>query len=125
MNYGENETGEETNSLPLLNMRDDDDWLLFGLYNEPLRIRNVMNHQLWQDIHTPYYIDEEEDAMAGIKTQYIELAVNNEYMGIYALCEQMDRKQLQLKKYKHIPLEVNYIKALAGELPPYVKRSCL
>ncbi len=95
----EDETGTENNNIPLLNMRDDDDWILLAMYNEPLRIRNVINHSLWRKIHTPYYIDQEDEAMSGIKTQYVEVAVNNEYVGIYALGEQVDKKQLQLKKY--------------------------
>ncbi len=95
----EDETGQESNKIPLLNMRDDDDWVLLAMYNEPLRIRNVTNHSLWRKIHSPYYIDQENEAMSGIKTQYVEVAVNNEYMGIYALGEQVDKKQLQLKKY--------------------------
>lgn len=103
----EDETGNIKNKMPLLNMRNDDDWLLFAMYNEPLRIRNVINHELWREIHIPYYIDQEENAMSGIRTQYIELAINNEYMGIYALCEQLDRQQLQLKKY---------VTSISGEL---------
>jgi len=95
----EDETGAESNKISLLNMRDDDDWILISMYNEPLRIRNVTNHSLWRKIHTPYYIDQEDEAMSGIKTQYVEIAVNNEYLGIYALGEQIDKKQLQLKKY--------------------------
>jgi hypothetical protein len=93
------EEGNNSNKLPLLNMRNDDDWILIGMFNEPLRIRSAINHKLWRDIHAPYYIKQEEDAMAGIRTKYIELAINNEYMGIYSLCEQVDKKQLQLKKY--------------------------
>lgn len=95
----EDETGDNNNKIPLLGMRDDDDWLLFAMYNEPLRIRNVINHNLWREIHTPYYAEEEDDAMSGIRIQYIELAINNEYMGLYALSEQIDKKQLQVKKY--------------------------
>jgi len=94
------ETGDKTNKESFLSMRKDDDWILTSMYNEPLRIRNIMNHQLWREIHTPYYIAQEDKALSGIRTEYVELAVNNEYMGIYALGEQVDTKQLQLKKYK-------------------------
>lgn len=97
----EDTIGSNTNKLPILNMRDDDDWLLFAMYNEPLRIRNFINHKLWIDIHTLYYANEEADAMSGINLKYIEFAINNEYQGLYAICEQLDRKQLQLKKYNN------------------------
>ena len=92
-------SGNNNNSIPLLNMRNDDDWILMAMYNEPLRLRNVTNHQLWKSIHTPYYSSQEPNAKSGINTEYIELAINNEYMGIYALGEQVDKKQLKLKGY--------------------------
>ncbi len=94
------QTGDNSKKESFLNMRKDDDWILISMYNEPLRIRNMINHKLWREIHTPYYIEQENKAFAGIRTEYIELAINNEYMGIYALGEQIDKKQLQLKKYK-------------------------
>jgi len=93
------ELGEDTNKIPLLNMRDDDDWLLLAMYNEPLRLRTSINHKLWREIHSPYYLNEEEDAMSGVKTKYVEIAINNEYKGLYLLSEQVDKKQLKLKKY--------------------------
>jgi hypothetical protein len=95
----DDQTGDETNKISLLDMRDDDDWLLLAMYNEPLRLRNSINHKLWMDIHTPYYLDQEEDAMSGVKTEYVEIAVNNEYKGLFLLSEQVDKKQLKLKKY--------------------------
>jgi len=93
------ETGDKSKKISFLNMRKDDDWILISMYNEPLRIRNMMNHKLWREIHTPYYIAQEDKALSGIRTEYVELAINNEYMGIYALGEQVDKKQLQLKKF--------------------------
>ena len=95
----EDKDGHHNNDETLLNMRDDDDWILIGMYNEPLRLRNVVSHEIWSKIHIPYYIKEEEEAKAGINTQYVELAINNEYLGVYALCEQVDRKQLKLAEF--------------------------
>ncbi len=113
------ETGDDDNKISLLNMRDDDDWVLIAMYNEPLRIRSVISYELWREIHTPYYIDNEEDAMSGIRTKYIELAVNNEYMGVYALGERVDRKQLKLKNINH-QLEENYTKVILVTLQDLV-----
>ena len=90
------ETGDKKNKLPLLGMRGDDDWLLLSMQNEPLRLRNVVSHRLWNAIHQPYYT--QEGAVSGVRMQYIELAINNEYVGLYALSEQIDRKKLQLVK---------------------------
>jgi len=91
--------GNDNNSIPLLNMRNDDDWVLLAMYNEPLRLRNVFNHNLWTSIHTPYYSAQEPNAKSGINIKYVEVAINDEYMGIYALGEQVDKKQLKLKSY--------------------------
>ena len=95
------ETGVETKKLSFLNMRNDDDWMLLAMYKEVLKIRSAMNLDLWRKIHTPYYIDREPDALATIRTKYVEVAVNNEYLGIYAFGEKVDRKQLKLKKYNN------------------------
>ena len=46
----EDKQGYNNNKTPLLNMRNDDDWLLLGLYNEPLRLRNVVSHEIWNQI---------------------------------------------------------------------------
>lgn len=92
-------SGQKTRDISFLGLREDDDWILMSLYNEPLRINNVVSHQVWLDIHKPYYLDEEPDARSGIRTRYIELFLNDEYQGIYALAEQVDKKQLGLKSY--------------------------
>jgi len=77
------------------------------MYNEPLRNRNKVSHELWQEIHQIYYKDKEPEAKSGIAMVYVELFLNNEYKGIYALSERIDRKQLKLKKYN---------KGIVGEL---------
>ncbi len=59
--------GDTNNRVPLLNMRDDD-WVLLAMYNEPLRLRNIVNQNLWQSIHAPYYITQEPNAKSGINT---------------------------------------------------------
>lgn len=81
------------------NMRSDDDWVLDALYNEPLRIRSKSAHQLWLDIHDPHYLAQEPNAKSGIEVQYVELFLNGQYIGIYTLSEQIDRKLLKLKHY--------------------------
>ncbi|MEA1897670.1 MAG: CotH kinase family protein [Bacteroidota bacterium] len=91
--------GLDTLRRSLLSMRNDDDWLLIAMYNEPMRLRNAISHELWLKIHTLYYHESEPDAVPGIHTEYVELFLNDEYNGIYLLTEQVDRKQLKLKKY--------------------------
>ena len=95
----EDEIGEVSKDMSFLNMRDDDDWILDAMYNDPLRMRNLVSHRLWNDIHQPYYQSLEPEAKATIRSEYIEIFINKKYQGIYALSERADRKLLKLKKY--------------------------
>lgn len=91
--------GTTSRDVRLLNMRNDNKWNLQAMYNEPLRMQSKVSNELWQDIHQIYYKNLEPDAKNGIAMTYVEVFVNNEYQGIYALSERIDRKQLKLKKY--------------------------
>ena len=92
-------TGAETQDVSLLGLRTDDDWNLQAMYNEPLRIRSKTNNDLWRRIHTIHYQQSEPEAMNGIRMEYAELFLNDEYQGIYCIGEKMDRKQLKLKNH--------------------------
>ncbi|AXT57187.1 spore coat protein CotH [Aquimarina sp. AD1] len=91
---------QESEDMQFGNLREDDDWILDGLYNEPLRLRSYFCNKLWLSIHKPYYLDKEPEAKSGIDLMYVEVFVNKAYKGVYALTEQVDRKLLKLKKYK-------------------------
>jgi hypothetical protein len=91
--------GATSRDVRLLNMRNDNKWNLQAMYNEPLRMQSKVSNELWQDIHQIYYKSLEPDAKNGIAMTYVEVFVNDEYKGIYALSERVDRKQLKLKKY--------------------------
>jgi len=92
-------TGEESKNVSLLDLRNDDDWILLPMYNEPLRLRNATAHQLWEDIHEPYYLEVSPNARSGVRGRYIEMFKNGEYRGVYLLTERVDRKQLRLQSY--------------------------
>ncbi|MBP9078862.1 MAG: CotH kinase family protein [Flavobacteriales bacterium] len=115
---------EEETDVELLGMRNDDDWNLQALYNEPLRLRSVVNNRLWRMIHTPYYQFIEPDAVTGVSMQHAELFVNGSYRGIYAVSERVDRKQLQLKDYNgtirgELFKGVSWGASTFSEAPPY------
>ncbi|MFC4635728.1 CotH kinase family protein [Dokdonia ponticola] len=92
--------GLTNKDLKFAKMRNDDDWILDALHNEPLRMRSHLSYQLWKEIHTPYYLDKEPKAKAGVETRYCEVFINDQYKGVYLLSEQVDRKLLKLKKEK-------------------------
>ncbi|MGF7217089.1 putative repeat protein (TIGR01451 family) [Spirosoma lacussanchae] len=92
------QTLSEKKDTTLFGMRTDSEWLLLALYNESARINNVVSHSLWLKLHKLYYQSLEPDALSGIRTRYVDVFVNGTYMGVYALTESIDRKQLKLKK---------------------------
>lgn len=91
--------GEDTKDVQFGNLRSDDDWILDAMYNEPLRLRSYIANKLWLQLQTPNYITEESDAKAGADVMYIEMFLDGKYNGLYSLSEQVDRKQLKLKKF--------------------------
>ncbi len=91
--------GTDKLDVALLGMRSDDDWNLQAMYNEPLRMRNLVCNKLWRQIHTPYYLAAEPDAVTGVAMEFAELFINGAYQGIFGVSERIDRKQLKLKKY--------------------------
>ena len=81
-------------------LRNDNSWILESCQVDMSRIRNRMVTDLWNDYATPpYYIDEEPKAKSGTRGQFVELILNGEYRGIYCMTENMDRKQMKLKKF--------------------------
>ena len=81
-------------------LRSDDDWILDALYNEPLRVNAYVAHKVWLDMARLPYAGEEPRARAGADGEFAELFFNGRYHGLFLLSEQVDRKQLQLKKEK-------------------------
>lgn len=88
----------ETLKTSLLGMRVDDDWVLDGLWNEPVRVRDFTSHDLWLEMGRVQHGN--DNTKPGIDRVYCEIFINNEYKGIYYLGEKVDRKQLDLKKYE-------------------------
>ena len=99
-------------------LRNDDDWILDGLYNEPLRIRSVFSSKLWEDIHKPYYAIKEPKARSIVKMKYVEVFKNDNYLGVYALMESTDRKLLKLKKNNDSDILGELFKATSYEGGP-------
>ncbi len=98
INFHEDSAGAKNRDLKFGSMRKDDDWILDGLYNEPLRLRSHISLALWKKIHKPAYLDKEPKAQSGVETHFCEVFVNGHYKGIYLLSEQVDRKLLKLAK---------------------------
>ncbi|UOQ70838.1 CotH kinase family protein [Hymenobacter cellulosilyticus] len=101
LSFWDDTTGAVSRDVSLLRMRTDNKWNLQAMYNEPLRLRSKVANEVWQDMHQVYYKTAEPEAKNGIAITYVELFLNEEYRGVYALSERIDRKQLKLKKYSN------------------------
>ena len=93
------ETGMEMADTTFLGMRSDDDWNLEAMWAQPLRLRDKVATQLWMEMYHLPYAESEPEALPGIRMEYADVFINNEYLGVYALTERVDRKQLGLRKY--------------------------
>lgn len=98
MELWEKNTGETTFDAELLDMRNDDDWILDGLWNEPLHLRDFIAHDLWLKIGR-YPYQNIENITLGIDRKFCEVFVNGSYRGVYYLGERIDRKQLKLVEF--------------------------
>jgi spore coat protein CotH len=77
-------------------MRNGEDWILDAMYVDPLRMRNKLSFELWEKMwdtkgNMPYYTTN-----PGIQCEYIELFINQRYMGLYCLSERLDERLIQL-----------------------------
>lgn len=80
------------NDVSLLGMREDDDWILNSLYDDEGLIHNKISYELWQQIAATNRVAKDE----GISMEYVELFVDNKYLGVYGLLERVDKKELGL-----------------------------
>ncbi len=115
LEFWKDTAGDDNRDMQFGTMRDDDDWVLDALYNEPLRIRSHTAHKLWLELHELHYQNQEPEAKAGADLQWVELMLNGHYNGIYMLSEQVDRKQLELKKFKNNEVRGELFKAFKWE----------
>lgn len=79
----------------LLDLRRDGDWILYAGYNDVDKVRNVFCENLWNETCSSNNL---LNAHTGTEYKYLELFINNEYYGLYALCYPIDAKELKLKK---------------------------
>lgn len=81
------------NKISLLGMRQDEDWILYPAYNDSEKIRNVFSSNLWK------YTCAKDNSFGidnGMEFKYIELFMNGEYWGLYALGYPIDELQLEI-----------------------------
>lgn len=93
--------GEKLNHS-FLSLRSDNSWILDAMSIDKARMRNRISTDLWNDFSTASYIRAfEPTALNGTRGQFVEVFYNHRYQGVYCMTEKIDRKQLQLRKFKN------------------------
>ena len=109
-----------TNQISLLGMRQDDDWLLYAAYSDQEKIRNVFSTNLWKYTCAT---DNAQGIDTGTEYKYLELFMNGEYWGLYALGYPVDEKQLGLDKENEDEALYKIIDWVNGDILTYVGES--
>lgn len=87
-------------ALSLLGMRTGEDWILDAMYIDPMRMRNKISFDLWNKLATSSHNPDYENRLTGINSRFIELFINNTYVGLYNLDEKIDENLLDISKGK-------------------------
>ena len=83
-----------------MGLRNDNHWRLDAGLIDMGRIRNKMAHALWADMSVkPYYADRQPNVRNYSRGFFVDVFLNERYMGFYDMTEYLDRKQMKLKKY--------------------------
>ena len=90
--------------VSLLGLRQDDDWVLNGIYSEKDKVREVFTTNLWYESCAD---NNEFGITNGMQYKYVEMFFGEQYWGIYALGSPIDEKQIELKSGEHMYRKVN------------------
>ena len=79
----------------------DSHWILDSMYLDVSRARNRVSTDLWLSFSCPLYYESQtsKPVYNGTQGAFVEVFVNDEYMGLYCLTTKINRQQLQIKKY--------------------------
>ncbi len=91
----------ESKDVSFLGLRSDNNWILDAAYVDRSRMRNRVSTDLWNDFASPSFIKADEPkSLNGTRGGFVEVLLNGAYNGLYCMTEKIDRKQLQIRKFK-------------------------
>lgn len=77
---------ELNNKVSLLEMNADSDWILDAVYTDKSKIRNLLSYNIWNMINDNQAINNDQ------KGEFVELYIDNNYIGLYVLKEKIDKE---------------------------------
>lgn len=84
--------GSYTNKISLLGLRSDDDWIIDAMYIDQARMRNRASWEIWKSFDSPQKYNSFQNPHLSIDGKFIEVFLNNNYLGLYCLNERVDPK---------------------------------
>ena len=90
--------GEDLDTT-FFNIRSKDKWIMDAMSIDQIKMRNRVCFDIWNQYSKMPYSTEFNDRN-GTKGQFVEVILNGAYNGIYCFTDRIDRKLLDLKKYK-------------------------
>ena len=88
----------EKREAELLNIRNDNSWILDAMFLDVAHMRNRVCFDIWNQFNKPYYVSEKPKAMSGTRGHHVEMFLNGEYRGLFILSDRIDRKQYQIEQ---------------------------
>lgn len=90
----------------LLGLGEDADWFLLNFATDTTRARDKVAWQLWQQM-----VQQNEHDLPGIQVEYVELYLDDTYVGLYGIARPISRDSLQLSandllyKWRTMPMD--------------------
>ena len=85
------DANNEDLNVSLLDFPEEEDWILYGPYSDKSLQRNILIYDLSRDI-----------GMYASRTKFVELTINDTYMGVYVFMEKLkrDSNRIDINKLK-------------------------
>lgn len=87
----------ENNSLDLLGLGSDDDWILNPMSMDDTFVKEKLTQELWNQL-----AKETSNIYKMSQGEYIELFINGAYQGLYLLQRRVDAKYLEINQEKDV-----------------------
>ena len=88
----------EKHEAELLNIRNDNSWILDAMFLDVAHMRTRVCFDIWNQFNKPYYVSEKPKAMSGTRGHHVEVFLNGAYRGLFTLTDRIDRKQYQIEQ---------------------------
>jgi hypothetical protein len=82
-------------SSPLLGNEQNSDWILNSSIIDPSRIRNLVSIEIWNSLNTTGI---NSNAHLGVKSQLVEVFINNTFKGIYTFSQKLNKEFLDARE---------------------------